>query len=97
MDDARFSKLYDSHLFALDPTDPRYKDVSAADVIAKERDARRRRKEKDASSSLGKKKTVINQTAEEDEATKEKKRKSRGDAELSAMVAGLKRKQARAT
>ena len=43
--DPRFAGLFESHHFALDPTDPRYKEVKAADAIVRERDRRRRAKD----------------------------------------------------
>ena len=83
--DGRFAGLFESHHFALDPTDPRYKEVKAADVIVKERDRRRRAKDAAPKRKKG------------DDAEGEGKRAKKGgeskDLELSAMVAGLKRKK----
>jgi hypothetical protein len=83
--DGRFAGLFESHHFALDPTDPRYKEVKAADVIVKERDRRRRAKD------------VAPKRKKGDDAEGEGKKAKKGgeskDLELSAMVAGLKRKK----
>ena len=85
--DGRFAGLFESHHFALDPTDPRYKEVKAADVIVKERDRRRRAKDAEPKRKKG---------TDDGEGTEGKRAKKGGeskDLELSAMVAGLKRKK----
>ena len=42
--DERFGALFENHEFALDPTDPRYKDVESKALIASEREKRRAKK-----------------------------------------------------
>ena len=96
--DDRFAGLFESEKFALDPTDPRFRETKAADFIAEER-ARRR--------SVKKKKERIDRRSDEDEdgedgattrATETEKisaaknKKSGDDGALRAMVSGLKRK-----
>ena len=83
--DGRFAGLFESHHFALDPTDPRYKEVKAADVIVKERDRRRRAKDAAPKRKKG--------TDDAGEGKKANKGGESKDLELSAMVAGLKRKK----
>ena len=52
--DDRFAGLFESEKFALDPTDPRFRETKAATFIAEER--ARRRSEKSSASLLEKKK-----------------------------------------
>ena len=96
--DDRFAGLFDSHKFALDPTDPRYKETKAAEFIAEER-ARRRDEKK-----FKKKKKGVESDGDEDHdldsSKKSKKSKNDstdgGDQALRALVSGLKRKSAAA-
>ena len=91
--DDRFRGLFENHAFALDPTDPRYKDVKSAKEIASERDRRRR----EGGASGKKKKRRVDAGEDEDGARDAPRKKSgKGDAELTAMVSGLKRKSAAA-
>jgi hypothetical protein len=96
--DDRFKGLFESEKFALDPTDPRFRETKAADFIAEER-ARRRSVKK----SLERKNRRIDRPSDEDEDWRKrengKKRdgekignRSRRDVALRAMVSGLKRK-----
>ena len=87
--DPRFAGLFESHHFALDPTDPRYKDVKAADAIVRERD--RRRRAKDAAPK--RKKSDAGDVAGAGAGDAKSKAGKAKDLELSAMVAGLKRKK----
>lgn len=87
--DPRFAGLFESHHFALDPTDPRYKDVKAADAIVRERD--RRRRAKDAAPK--RKKSDDGDVAGAGAGDAKPKAGKAKDLELSAMVAGLKRKK----
>ena len=93
--DDRFAKLYDSHQFALDPTDPRFKEVRAAGVIAKEKarrkeKAKRRRRREDAEGGGG-----DGGGGDGGGGRGERVRGLKRDAEMAAMVAGLKRKSAK--
>ena len=93
--DDRFAKLYDSHQFALDPTDPRFKEVRAAGVIAEEKarrkeKAKRRRRREDAEGGGGDGGGGDFDGGEEASGEGLKR-----DAEMAAMVAGLKRKARR--
>jgi hypothetical protein len=96
--DDRFKGLFESEKFALDPTDPRFRETKAADFIAEER-ARRR----SAKKSLERKNRRIDRPSDEDEngenaktaksATEKKSQIASGDdVALRAMVSGLKRK-----
>ena len=98
--DDRFAGLFESEKFALDPTDPRFRDVKAADVIAEERARRRRRK-----SAAQKQKRRKGEDALGDSETRpdgdggesiakapDADAGGSGDAALRAMVRGLKRK-----
>jgi hypothetical protein len=96
--DDRFKGLFESEKFALDPTDPRFRETKAADFIAEER-ARRR----SAKKNLERKTIRIDRRSDEDEngenaktaksATEKKSQIARGgDVALRAMVSGLKRK-----
>ena len=91
--DDRFAGLFESEKFALDPTDPRFRETKAAEFIAEER--ARRRGEKSRATLLEKKK------ARRENGDARKKREKNGDEEdasgagdvaLRAMVKGLKRK-----
>ena len=85
--------MFESEKFALDPTDPRFRETKAAEFIAEER--ARRRGEKSRATLLEKKK------ARRENGDARKKREKNGDEEdasgagdvaLRAMVKGLKRK-----
>jgi hypothetical protein len=95
--DDRFAGLFESEKFALDPTDPRFRETKAAGFIAEER-ARRRSEKSRASLALEKKKkTRENGDArkkrdEKPETGDEKDASGAGDVALRAMVKGLKRK-----
>jgi hypothetical protein len=100
--DERFGALFENHEFALDPTDPRYKDVESKALIASEREKRRAKKlaklEKMRKEML---KNGENVTVDEDDdfpgsAGKEKASSSGGIGknELDSMIQSLKRKQA---
>ena len=93
--DDRFAKLYDSHQFALDPTDPRFKEVRAAGVIAEEKarrkeKAKRRPRREDAEGGGG-----DGGGGDGGGGRGERVRGLKRDAEMAAMVAGLKRKSAK--
>jgi hypothetical protein len=99
--DDRFAGLFESEKFALDPTDPRFRETKAAGFIAEER-ARRRSEKSRASLALEKKKKTRENGAlsrkkrEENlpvaETGDEKDASGAGDVALRAMVKGLKRK-----
>jgi hypothetical protein len=94
--DDRFAGLFESEKFALDPTDPRFRETKAAGFIAEER-ARRRSEKSSASLLEKKKKTRENGDArkkrdEKPETGDEKDASGAGDVALRAMVKGLKRK-----
>ena len=93
--DDRFAKLYDSHQFALDPTDPRFKEVRAAGVIAEEKarrkeKAKQRRRREDAEGGGG-----DGGGGDGGGGRGERVGGLKRDAEMAAMVAGLKRKSAK--
>ena len=98
--DDRFAGLFESEKFALDPTDPRFRETKAAGFIAEER--ARRRSEKSSASLLEKKKKTRENgdarkkrdvlVAEETSSGDEKDASGAGDVALRAMVKGLKRK-----
>lgn len=101
--DERFGALFENHEFALDPTDPRYKDVESKALIASEREKRRAKKlaklEKMRKEML--KNGEENVTVDEDDdfpgsAGKKKASSSGGIGknELDSMIQSLKRKQA---
>ena len=100
--DERFGALFENHEFALDPTDPRYKDVESKALIASEREKRRAKKlaklEKMRKEML---KNGENVTVDDDDdfpgsAGKKKASSSGGIGknELDSMIQSLKRKQA---
>ena len=99
--DERFGALFENHEFALDPTDPRYKDVESKALIASEREKRRAKKlaklEKIREEML---KNGDNVTLDEDDdfpGSASKKKGSSGGIgknELDSMIQSLKRKQA---
>ena len=95
------STLFENHEFALDPTDPRYKDVESKALIASEREKRRAKKlaklEKIREEML---KNGDNVTLDEDDDFPGSASKKKGPSggigknELDSMIQSLKRKQA---
>ncbi|KAF2728308.1 hypothetical protein EJ04DRAFT_504296 [Polyplosphaeria fusca] len=62
VNDPRFAKLYESHEFAIDPTNPRYKNTQGMKALLEE--GRKKRKHGEADSGETKKKKRIEQSAE---------------------------------
>lgn len=52
VNDDRFKNVFDSHLFAIDPTHPKYKQNETTKVLVQEKGKRDRKKEKEGSGSL---------------------------------------------
>jgi len=79
--DPRFAKLYESHEFAIDPTNPRYKETSAMKAILDE----------------GRKKRKEGGTAEEgpERHAKKSKKADSGDTDLKKLAARMKAKSKR--
>ena len=102
--DARFAGLFDSHKFALDPTDPRYKETTSSGFIAEER--ARRRDGKKTNTNKGSadddgedafrmgKQSDASEGDDWKKTTKENASVAGSDQALRAMVSGLKRKSA---
>ena len=93
--DDRFAGLFESEKFALDPTDPRFRETKAADFIAEERARRRQRKNArthDGDKVSGSRGERGEEPRKSSENGAFSSRNGAGDAALSAMVRGLKRK-----
>ena len=101
--DERFGALFENHEFALDPTDPRYKDVESKALIASEREKRREKKlaklEKIRAEMLKNGESVTLDEEDDFPGSVGKKKASSGSIgknELDSMIQSLKRKQASA-
>jgi hypothetical protein len=103
--DDRFGALFENHEFALDPTDPRYKDVESKAIIALEREKRRAKKlkklEKMREEMLAKNENglVLDEILDDGNFPSSNKKlagasNTIGKNELDNMIQSLKRKQA---
>jgi hypothetical protein len=102
--DARFAGLFDSHKFALDPTDPRYKETKSSGFIAEERarrrDGKKTNKNKGSADDDGEDALRMGKQSDASDGddwkktTKENASVAGSDQALRAMVSGLKRKSA---
>ncbi|KAF8476180.1 hypothetical protein BDZ91DRAFT_711124 [Kalaharituber pfeilii] len=78
--DPRFAALYEEHDFAIDPTNPRYKETAAMKKLMEERRNRSRRKERDG------------ENQEEKGTRKKQKADGRPNGDVQRLVQSLKRK-----